>query len=72
MTRIENGREGGRAPGELPGATHAASTERLPALAREVSPGRLSGLPRSAVIEALLRRADDDAHRTPPGWHSAV
>ncbi|MHC5906709.1 hypothetical protein ACVNF4_22810 [Streptomyces sp. S6] len=59
MTTTESGREDGRERGDLAG------------LAGELSAERVAGLPRSAVVEALLRRNRRDP-LTPPGWHSAV
>ncbi|MET8980198.1 hypothetical protein ABZX85_31795 [Streptomyces sp. NPDC004539] len=77
MTTTESGREGGRERGDLPGPERGG----LPGLACEVPAERAARLPRSAMIEALLRRVesnwgesgrDGNAPLTPPGWHSAV
>jgi len=59
VTTTGSGREEGRERGDLAG------------LAGEVPAERVADLPRSAVIEALLRRNRRDP-LTPPGWHSAV
>ncbi|MDX3385054.1 hypothetical protein DF268_34340 [Streptomyces sp. V2] len=59
MKSTENGREGRRERGELA------------ELAGAVPADRLSGLARSPIVEALLRRTRSGP-QTPPGWHSAV
>ncbi|WP_416967348.1 hypothetical protein [Streptomyces sp. 4F14] len=59
MTRTEQDREGGRERGELADVLRAGPGDRL------------DGLPRSALVEALLRR-NRSGPLTPPGWHSAV
>jgi len=59
VTTSERGCEDGRERGDLAGLVEAVPAERV------------AGLPRSAVVEALLRRGRRDP-LTPPGWHSAV
>ncbi|KND24337.1 hypothetical protein IQ63_42860 [Streptomyces acidiscabies] len=59
MKRTEHDSEGRRERGELADLVRAASGDQL------------YGLPRSAIIEALLRRTRSGP-LTPPGWHSAV